>query len=356
MNRQAKTSILMVGPDLSLRGGIVSVVKGYLDAELPEKCEKFEYLSTGVGTGLASKCFAFARSLVSFSRLLDSYEIVHLHMGPKGSFVRKSIMARIAKMRNKRVVLHEHSGEFARDFDNGNAFYRRNVLNAFSIVDKVIVLSEEWREYFRENICDESKIYVLNNGVALPDKVCKPAHNQDILFLGRLDTRKSPDVLLRAAQPVLQRYPSAKLIFAGDGYPDRYRALADELCISDRCEFHDWVSGNEKEMLFNRAGIFCLPSKNEGMPMSVLEAMAHGIPVVSTDVGGIPQVICDGVSGFLMSVDDERTLTRLLMELEGSSILREKVGLAGREVIEAKFSIDTSVRNLIDLYCSILSE
>jgi polysaccharide biosynthesis protein VpsI len=348
--------VLMVGPDRSLRGGIVSVVNGYFDAGLPARCACLDYHGTGVGTNLLTKSLAFARSLSAYKRVVDGYDIVHLHISAKGSYKRKKIMARIARERGKRVILHEHSGEFARDFEAGDDAYRKDVRGTFGAADRVIVLSEEWRDYFATNVCDASKLVVLHNGVKVPIEMCSPGLHQDVLFLGRLDENKSPDVLMRAARDVLAEFPTMRLVFGGDGDIDRYRALAGELEIASRCDFLGWVSGEDKERLFQRAGIYCLPSKNEAMPMSVMEAMAHGIPTIATRVGGVPQLIEDGVDGLLMDVDDGKRLSELLLELERSPERRAEVGAAGRRKIRDKFSIDVSIDRLAGVYEELMRE
>lgn len=348
--------VLMVGPDRSLRGGIVSVVDGYFEAGLPARCARLDYHGTGVGANLFSKSLAFARSLSAYKRLVDDFDIVHLHISAKGSYQRKKIMARIAKERNKRVILHEHSGEFARDFEAGDGLYRRDVRATFGVADRVIVLSEEWRDYFAANVCDPSRLVVLHNGVNVPPEACEPSSHQDVLFLGRLDANKSPDVLLYASREALKEFPSMRLLFGGDGDVSTYRQLAEELGISHRCEFLGWVSGEGKERLFKRAGIFCLPSKNEGMPMSVMEAMAHGIPVIATRVGGVPQLVEDGVDGFLIDVDDVACLSGLLLDLERSPERRMQIGIAGREIIRAKFSISVAIDQLVGVYNDVMKE
>lgn len=353
MGKTTNAKVLMVGPDLSLNGGIVSVVKGYYEAGLQNFCDKLDYCGTGVGSSLITKGIAFARSLASYKKVIGDYDIVHLHISARGSYKRKKIMAGIAESKGKKVILHEHSGEFARDFEAGGNSYRADVRETFGAADMVIVLSEEWRDYFAENVCDSSKLVVLHNGVSVPSESCVPCSHQDVLFLGRLDARKSPDVLLRASKEMLEAFPEAKLIFGGDGYPERYRAMAEELGIADKCEFRGWVSGEDKEDLFSMAGIYCLPSKNEGMPMSVMEAMAHGLPVITTAVGGVPQLIDNGVDGLLMDVDDVDQLSKLLFTLEDSPEQRTKLGLAGREKIKHDFEINKSVERLIGLYSKL---
>lgn len=349
-NKKVHAKILMVGPDLSLHGGIVSVVQGYLDGGLPEACDGFEYLGTGVGSSKLGKSIAFARALARYERVMPSYDIVHLHISARGSYKRKSIMARMARKAGKYVILHDHDGEFEKAFEEGGDAYRRDVRKTFGIADRVVVLSEEWRDYFAENVCDSEKIVVVHNGVKVPAEPCSPCSNQDILFLGRLDSNKSPDVLLRASRQVLERFPGTKVVFGGDGEVEKNKALAEELGIANHCEFHGWVSGAEREGLFARAAVYCLPSKNEGLPMSVLEAMARGIPTVATPVGGVPQVIEDGVSGFLVDVDDVDALSDRLNILLGKPGLRENVGAASRNTVTRLFNVGGSIKQLLALY------
>lgn len=346
-----RAKVLMVGPDLALHGGIVSVVKGYLEAGLPEACDAFEYLGTGIGSSKLSKSVAFTRALARYARVMPSYDIIHLHISARGSYKRKSIMARMAHKAGKYVLLHDHDGEFKKAFEEGGDAYRRDVRETFGIADRVVVLSEEWRDYFAENVCDPEKINVVHNGVKIPDEPCSPCAHQDVLFLGRLDARKSPDVLLFASREVLSRFPDTKIVFGGDGEVEKNKALATELGIADRCEFHGWVAGAEREELFKRAAVYCLPSKNEGLPMSVLEAMARGIPAVATPVGGIPQVINDGVDGLLVPVDDHRALAVALNHLLESNELRKEMGHSARNKMLNSFNINVLLSEILSIYC-----
>lgn len=343
----------MVGPDRSLQGGIVSVVDGYFEAGLPQRCASLGYCGTGVGGNLITKSLAFVRSLLVYRKALDDFDIVHLHVSAKGSYKRKAIMAKMARKKGKKVILHEHSGEFARDFDAGSESYRADLRSTFGAVDRVVVLSEEWRDYFANNVCDRENLVVLHNGVLIPSEECQPV-SRNVLFLGRLDGNKSPDVVLRAAKKLSPLFPDARFVFAGDGDIDHYHELSVELGVDDKCDFLGWISGEGKEHLFSQIGIFCLPSKNEGMPMSVLEAMAHGIPAVSTSVGGTPQVIDDGVNGYLIDVGDESALEVALRKLLSSTELRQEMGFAARKKVKEKFSIESSIDALIGVYNALL--
>lgn len=205
-----RAKVLMVGPDLSLHGGIVSVVKGYLDANLPEACDAFEYLGTGTGSSKLSKSVAFTRALARYARVMPSYDIIHLHISARGSYKRKSIMARMAHKADKYVILHNHDGEFKKAFEEGGDAYRRDVRETFGIADQVVVLSEEWRDYFAENVCDPEKINVVHNGVKVPDEPCSPGAHQG-KFCRVFRTRRSCSVeMVRSKRTKLLR-PSSVL-------------------------------------------------------------------------------------------------------------------------------------------------
>lgn len=160
---------------------------------------------------------------------------------------------------------------------------------------------------------------------------------------------------LFASREILSRFPDTKIVFGGDGEVEKNKSLAAELGIAERCEFHGWVAGAEREGLFERAAVYCLPSKNEGLPMSVLEAMARGIPTVATPVGGIPQVINDGVDGVVIPVDNHQALAVALNHLLESSELRKEMGTLARKKILSSFDINLLLSEILGIYCNATS-
>lgn len=351
MSEVVKTpSVLMVGPSLTSRGGMATVEKQLVDC-LPREGIDVDFLSTYEDASKLRKAFVAIRAYLAFCRNVDRYDIVHVHMASRASYERKAIFIRHASKRGKRVIIHHHGAEFGTWYDAElNDAKKTEIRDVFARADGVIVLSEEWLDWFTaRGFCVDSFI-VMHNAVSMPEASCSPGLHQDILFLGRLDERKSPDVLMRAAMKTLEEHPESRLVFGGDGLLERYKALALDLGIDQRCEFLGWTTGEDKEQLFQRAGVYCLPSKNEGMPMSVLEAMAHGIPTVATPVGGVPQIIDDGGNGFIIPVDDEAALSSILCRLADSSELRSMIGNAGRKTVKRGFNIERNVVKLAELY------
>lgn len=349
MRMSRKMKVVMVGPSLKMQGGVASVAKGYVKSGLGEIFD-LSYIGTACDGSSLKKALTFMGALARFRRELPSADIVHIHASMRGSFERKFRIASMAKKNGVPIIIHEHDGEFAALFEGADEAYRSKVREFFAWADRVIVLSEEWRDYFVRNVCDSSKIVVMHNAVALPEFQADPCARQDVLFLGRLGARKSPDVLLHAAKALRARFPETRYRFGGDGDVEKYCTLAAKLGIADVCDFVGWVTGEDKERLVQQTGVFCLPSRNEGMPMSMLEMMAYGLPCIMTPVGGIPQVIRDNENGYMSPVGDVDALVDLLTGLLASPELRGRIGSAARRTIEQDFNIDVNIRRLEDLY------
>jgi glycosyltransferase involved in cell wall biosynthesis len=171
-----------------------------------------------------------------------------------------------------------------------------------------------------------------------------------VLFLGRLEQEKGVYDLLRALAEVRRDFPAVELFLAGEGHRDEVRRQACALGVDRSVHLLGWISGQAKQDAMARANIFVLPSYIENMPVSLLEAMASGLPVVATTVGGIPDVVEDGVNGFLVSPADIPALAGTLGRLVADSALRQRIGNAGRRRIEETFAMEKIVPRIEALY------
>lgn len=116
-----------------------------------------------------------------------------------------------------------------------------------------------------------------------------------------------------------------KVVFAGNGEVEQAKGLAKEAGVEDRCIFTGWISGDEKDKWFKESKIFCLPSYAEGFSMAVLDAFAYGLPVITTPVGGIPDVAKDGDNMLLFNSGDIKALAKQLDLLMNDKALRDKL-------------------------------
>jgi glycosyltransferase involved in cell wall biosynthesis len=127
-----------------------------------------------------------------------------------------------------------------------------------------------------------------------------------------------------------------------------------ELGIENHVVFVGWVSGAVKVDLLRRAQIYVLPSYNEGLPVSLLEAMSWQVPVISTRVGGIPELVREGVDGLLIDAGDRAALSSAIIELAQNAELREKMGIAARDQVERNFSKNVILPRLEGIYRSLI--
>lgn len=174
-----------------------------------------------------------------------------------------------------------------------------------------------------------------------------------ILYAGTINERKGYSDLIQAFAKIATKYPDWKVVFAGNGEVEEGEQLAGQLGISGQVEFAGWVSGEKKDTLFRRASIFCLPSYAEGFPMAVLDAWAYGLPVVTTPVGGIPDVAKDGENMLLFSPGDIDRLAENIDKLISDKELRCRISNASKEFAKGKFNINTINKQLGEIYASI---
>ena len=183
-------------------------------------------------------------------------------------------------------------------------------------------------------------VQVIPNGVDgdvfSPERRSRPrGGTANILFVGRLAGQKGVDVLLHA---LAQTSAQARLLVAGDGpCLEDLKDLAEKLGIRDQVEFLGWVERESLPGIYADADILALPSRDEGMPNVVLEAMASGLPVVAASVGGTPELVVDGETGLLVAPDDVRALASALETLVSSPEKAMAMGRAGRERVECRF-------------------
>lgn len=193
-----------------------------------------------------------------------------------------------------------------------------------------------------------SSIEGADQRVALRRSLGLPESGALILAVGNLYPVKDHATLLRA----LPEIPGAQVAIAGRGDEEpNLRRLADELGIESRV--HLLGLRNDVDRLLEAADVFVQPSRSEGLPLAVLEAMAAGLPVVATRVGGMGEAIVDGETGILVGPERPGELARALRSLLEDDGLRRRMGIAARERAEAEFSVETMARRYVELFRSL---
>jgi glycosyltransferase involved in cell wall biosynthesis len=299
--------------------------------------------------------FHFLGCLISLSVACarGRVDVTHIHMSFGGSAVRKLVLMRVAGFFNVPTILHVHGSEFAVFSDRLSPRLRGILAREMARAARIIVIGRFWRQYLAERLkIEECKVIVVANGVPLP--IAMPQNHGDgscrIVYLGVLGSRKGTSDLLRALASPRLRVLRWDAVIAGNGDLDVFRAEAAALGIADRVALPGWIGAKEAQALLASAAVFVLPSYNEGLPVAVLEAMAAGIPVVTTRVGAIPDLGIDNAAGFLIDPGSIEDLTNRLATLVADRTLRERFGANGRRRVESDFTIDSTAHRLAALY------
>ncbi len=345
-----KGKVLVVAPDRKTRGGITSVINSHENSVFWEKWNCV-WIGTYVDRNALFKIIFFLQGLIVFLVQLPGTKIVHIHFSEPTSAIRKYIFLLISKLFNLPVIVHFHSFSAKTTISGKKKDLYKKIFNK---ADAIIVLSNYWKKQVEQIVIKPGKIKVIYNPCPEVKQKSDLLKQKTILFAGTLNERKGYSDLLRAFSKIAAQFPEWKIVFAGNGEIELAIKLSISLNISNNVIFKGWISGMEKEKLFNTSTIFCLPSYAEGFPMAVLDAWAYGLPVITTPVGGLPDVLIHGKNALVFQPGDIDMLAENLKELMTNVNLRERLADASLMLSSNLFNIKTISSQFDELYTSIL--
>ena len=194
------------------------------------------------------------------------------------------------------------------------------------------------------------KYHVIYNPCPPITDVTSVQKRNQILFSGTLCLAKGYADMIRAFAKIAKRHQDWQIVFAGNGEIEQGKRIAKGLGIEKQTIWLGWVKGADKDKAFREASIFCLPSYAEGFPMTVLEAWTYGAAVVTTPVGGLPDVIEDGRNCLVTDFGNEKMLAQKLENLMTNNSLREEMVRYSHDVMIPKFSLEAINNQLQELY------
>jgi colanic acid/amylovoran biosynthesis glycosyltransferase len=252
--------------------------------------------------------------------------------------------------------------------DMNKPAYREATLQMLDAVTLVLVRSESLRRAVVDLGCDPEKIEIQRTGIPLDefrfrDRAVPKNGGWQFVQAGRLIEKKGLPVTLRAFSIFLKQHPNATLTIAGEGpLLSELQKFARELRIADRVSFTGFISQEPLREIYYRSHIFLHPSQTgrdgnqEGIPNSMLEAMATGLPVFATEHGGIPEAIENGVSGVLVPERDDEALALALLNGAQDLDLLSRNGRAGAEAVRQNFVSAAQVQRLEDIYLRMITK
>lgn len=340
--------VLVVSTSRKTRGGITAVLKLYEQSQMWH-----DYHCMWIGTHRDGNSFRkiwyYVRGCVEYFILLPFYDIVHFHISLDGTVKRKYPLFRLAKMIKKKTIVHLHCGSQIDEIWNDRYQY------LFERCDCGILLSESLKKKVEEHIGQSGKLKVVYNPCPIISMSEEHEKKNHILFSGTLYEGKGYRDLIRAFAKIAPKYPDWNIVLAGNGEVELARAISRECGIEGQVELLGWVSGEAKHKAFCEAKALCLPSYAEGFPMAVLDAWAYGLPVITTPVGGIPDVAIDGGNMLLFKPGDIGTLTEKMDLLLSNIALCKQLASESLRLAKGQFSLETVTKDVASLYQSLIT-
>ena len=267
---------------------------------------------------------------------------VHVNMAERLDFVRESIVLVACKLLRVPAVLHLHAAQLHHSYRDLPAPVQAVMRWIFSLPRSCVVLGQVSADFVtRELRVPPERVEIVINGVPQPRTVRRaevPAVPR-VLFVGNLSERKGvPELLEALAQPALANVP-LQLTLAGGGDIAGFAEQARQLGVAGKVDFHGWATQEQVEQLLAQADVLVLPSLDEGLPLAILEALAHGVAVVCTPVGEIPHVLSHGHTACFVEPGAPASIARGLALVLTDDQLRERLERKGQALHQAQFSL-----------------
>lgn len=350
----AQTHVFLLAKHLLIKGINVLVVYGGEKSHLFNLLEDHNIPSYNIETFKKEISFySDIKTILVLNEIIKSFkpDIISLHSSKAGIIGR--IAARLNGIKN---ILTVHGWSFS----DGVPPYRRKLYRFlerffFSLTDKFILVSNyDLSLAIRNGIKEIEKFAVIHNGIEetkLSDLKLQNSDIVNICMIARFDEQKDQQNLIRAAVDLNK----IVIHFYGDGPSIGYcKDLAVELQVEEKVIFHGFST--DVKSALQSADIFALISNWEGFPISTLEAMSAGLPILVSDVGGAGESIIDGVNGFLVPRGDVVEINHRLRLMVSNSDLTKKMGAASRRIFEEKFTIQIMMNKTLDVYEKVLKQ
>lgn len=354
-------AVIHVGEShLNYKGGIGSVLANY-----KKYFPAFQAIGTHRHISGLGKILYFTGNFVRLCcKLLVNRKIriIHIHGSYGASVLRKALVAFTGKsVFSKKILYHIHSSEYPQKYTMAPRFHQKLVDSLIQKSDLVGCLTPKWQELY-------IKQFGLQNTVVIPNMVVHPDYDTGkrvfaaadkpirFAFLGLIHEKKGIfDLVSMLAEN--KAYFSGKVIFhlGGIGKVDELRALIKKYGLEELVDFMGWVGEEGKAKLYRDVDAFFLPSYNEGLPIVILEAMSYGLPVIATNVGGIPEVMENGKNGFLFECGDQEAMKVALTKYINDHNL---LAVHGRESFEmvGKYFPENVVPEIEQVYRRLLQD
>lgn len=346
-------NVLMVGVDKGRIGGMWTVAENFINSEEYNKSVKLTYIATSTGGSKVRRILKMIQGYIQivFCLIFKKIDIVHIHMAEKGSVYRKGFVIKIAKLFHKKVVVQLHAGPIMAWYATLSEKQKRSVRTIFNLPDKMLVLGEYWKNQLK-NLILEEKIEVLYNGAECPPVNPYNLNGDIILYMGLIKRTKGTFDLVDAIASINEDIPgNIKVYICGSDEDGTMPQYIKERNLNERIVLPGWITKEQRLNLFKRTIISVLPSYFEALSMTVVESMCYGIPVVTTDISTMPELL--GHDVHLVKPGNVIDLAETLIFLVNNKSERIRISDIEYKRANDMFSNKKIVKRALDIYDSL---
>ena len=346
----------MVGVGPKRVGGMWTVAEQYLKSKEYNDKVNLWYVATSTNGSKITRLLCMILGYIKILWILNTktIDIVHIHMAEKGSTFRKGRVAKWAKKKDKKVIIHLHAGPFMAWYGSISKNKQKKVRDYFDCADKIFVLGEYWKNELTK-IIPAHRMFVLYNGVDCPEKNPYEIASKDIVYFGVMRKEKGTYDLIKAISLINDQLPqNTKVILCGNDLEGNIHETITNAGLEDRFILPGWVNGAEKEKIYQKACLDVLPSYFEGLSMTILEAMARGIPVITTNISTMPEVL--GENGVLVQPGDYKALAKNILKMCMDDENRSRISSEEFNRAKTLFSKENFINSTILQYNTLINQ
>lgn len=343
------SKVLVVGSAEQSAGGVSSAIKLMKKMHAWDEYQCY-WLGTQIQRNYLWKAWYAVKANIIALFIIWKFDIVHFHTVPdKICLVIQMPIFVLALLGRKKIIMHIHMGNQLRNHTDNGLF--KWCLNR---ADLVVLLAKKWQQLFTDSYADvKTPTTVIYNACEIVPEAPHEYKDKSIMMAAFFNDNKAPDLLLKAWLPIKDKYPDWHVEMLGNGEVKRFKKMADDMGLADSVKFTGYVTGREREEYYRKASIYCMCSYEEGFPMVVLEAWTYGISVVTTPVGGLPDVLEEGRNALVFDFGDWQGLAKQLSKLIDDVELRKAMADYSRSFVVDTFSTNKINDDLRDIYSSL---
>lgn len=351
-------NILFIGEDLDKsRSGVVTVMNQILhDESLKGKANFKTVFTTSDDYSTVKKLYCWLKAYIKFLYYLPSCKIVHIHHASDLNFWLSAGMGYLSKFFGKKTLLHNHSADFHEFYEKSSQKNKNRIAKVFQNITATIVLSNHWLTWYSQ-IAPKAKFFMLQNAIEIPKDIVPKDIEADeviLIYLARIEKRKGFFDLIEVMPQIIVKFPNIKLYVAGQGDITNANEMVKRNGLENNVIILGYINSEERNSFLRRAHVLVFPSYNEGLPMSLLEAMSYGLVPITTPVGGIPDVVKQDENGHLISPGDTLALENSIGFILNSPMLYKKLSENAKLTVLKDFNYQNYGEKLMNIYTYIL--